>query len=268
MIDDREVTILKHLRTATGPVSLESLGRKTGTIDDQLEGLLDSLQQGGFAFERSAGNIRLLAEPDRLLPQTIMARLETEVIGQKILVFRETSSTNDLARQAGEGGAAEGIVFVAERQTAGRGTRGRQWVSRANEGLWLSILLRSALPLDECPLLLQIAAVAAAETVEDEIRTPVSIKEPNDLYLGGGKLGGFLLETSNGWDFQVLGIGMNVRSAPFLEGYPTSALQDFADHPISLPDLAAALLNRFEHWYLKAPTERVAAAFAGKVVSV
>jgi BirA family transcriptional regulator, biotin operon repressor / biotin---[acetyl-CoA-carboxylase] ligase len=267
MIDRREVAILKLLRGATGSVSLEYLSRTTGTAGSRLEGLLDSLQQAGFVFERNAGAICLVAEPDSLVPQSIMARLETEVVGQEILVFRETSSTNDLARQAGEGGAAEGIVFFAEQQTAGRGTRGRNWISRANEGLWFSVLLRSRLPLDQCPLLLQMAAVAAAETVECKIKAPVSIKAPNDLYLGGGKLGGFLLETSNGWDFQVLGIGINVRSAPLIEGYPAVALQKFSESPIYLADLAAELLNRFEHWYLRAPPERVAAAFAVKALS-
>jgi BirA family transcriptional regulator, biotin operon repressor / biotin---[acetyl-CoA-carboxylase] ligase len=268
MIDQREVAILKLLRGAAGAVSLESLSRKTGIAGFLLGGLLDSLQEAGFVFEKNAGPIRLVAEPDSLVPQSIMARLETEVIGREILVFRQTSSTNDLARQAGEGGAGEGIVFFAEQQTSGRGTQGRKWISRANEGLWFSILLRSRLPLDECPLLLQMAAVAAAETVERKVKTPVSIKAPNDLYLGGGKLGGFLLETSNGWDFQVLGIGINVRSAPLIEGYPAVALQEFSKGPIYLADLAAELLNRFEHWYLRAPPERVAAAFAVKALPI
>jgi BirA family transcriptional regulator, biotin operon repressor / biotin---[acetyl-CoA-carboxylase] ligase len=267
MIDLREVAILKQLRTATGGLSVDSLSQRTGTTNSELGSLFESLQQAGFVFERNSDNMRLVAEPESLVPQSIMARLETEVIGREVLVFRETSSTNDLARQAGEGGSAEGIVFFAEHQTAGRGTRGRKWISRANEGLWFSILLRSRLPLDECPLLLQIAAVAAAETVEHKIKAPVSIKEPNDLYLEGGKLGGFLLETSNGWDFQVLGIGINVRSAPLIEGYPAVAIEEFSGSPVYPADLAADLLNRFEHWYLKAPPERVVAAFAVKTLA-
>ena len=71
------------------------------------------------------------------------------------------------------------------------------------------------------PLLVQMAAVACADAIEKWVEQTVRIKPPNDLMLGGGKLAGFLLETSNTWDFQVLGIGLNVRSAPIIDGYPT-----------------------------------------------
>lgn len=265
MIDPREVTLLRQLRGAAGTVLLESLSRKIGISVAQVESLLESLHQSGFAFDRTDKDVRLLSEPDSLVPQSIMARLETKIIGRDVLVFRETSSTNDLARQAGVGGAAEGIVFFAEHQTTGRGTRGRKWISGANQGLWFSILLRSQLPLDRCPLLIQMAAVAAAETVERWSEKPVLIKSPNDLYLGGGKLAGFLLETSNGWDFQVLGIGINVRSAPEIEDFPTVALDQFTKSPISFAELAADLLTRFEDWYLGAPLEIVERTFEGRV---
>jgi BirA family biotin operon repressor/biotin-[acetyl-CoA-carboxylase] ligase len=263
MIDPREVAILRELRMGTG--SVPSLSKKVGISIGHVENLLESLRQSGFAFRHIGDGISILAEPEALVPQAIMACLNTRIIGREVLVFRETTSTNDLARQAGIGGAGEGIVFFAQHQTAGRGTHGRQWISQANEGLWFSILLRSKLPLEQCPLLMQMAAISAAEAVELWSQKPVIIKPPNDLYLNGGKLGGFLLETSNGWDFQVLGIGMNVRSAPSIEGYPTAALKQSIECPISLAELAGELLNRFEAWYLQAPLEMVARTFAGRV---
>jgi len=265
MIDSRETQIVRQLQPVGSALPLRTLSEKIGVSILEMESLLESLAQAGFAFDRTGGAVRLVIEPDSLVPQTIMARLDTTIIGREILVFRETSSTNDVARQAGIGGADEGIVFFAQQQTAGRGTHGREWISQPNEGLWFSILLRSQLPVERCPLLIQMAAIAAAETVELWSEKPAIIKSPNDLYLDGGKLGGFLLETSNGWDFQVLGIGINVRSAPLIEGYPTVALNQFTESPIPLAELAAELLNRFEAWYLKAPLEAVARAFAGRV---
>ncbi len=262
MTDPREVATLRRLHGAIGSVPLVSLCRKVGISVPEMGKVLESLKQSGFAFEQTDEGIRFLSEPDWLVPQSIMARLETKIVGREVFVFRETSSTNDLARQAGKGGAAEGVVFFAEHQTAGRGTHGRKWISSSNQGLWFSILLRSQLPVDQCPVLVQMAAVTAAETVERWIGRPVSIKAPNDLYVGGGKLGGFLLETSNGWDFQVLGIGINVRSAPPVEGYATVALDQFAKSPIPLTELAAELLTCFEDWYLRTPAEAVARAFA------
>ena len=266
MIDPREVAILRQLRTGRGTILLGSFSKRIGISVEQVENLLESLRQSGFGFQRAGEEISLLAEPDSLVPQAIMARLNTKIIGRDILVFRETTSTNDIARQAGIGGAGEGIVFFAQRQTAGRGTHGRRWISQANEGLWFSILLRSQLPLEQCPLLIQMAAMAAAETVELWSQKPVMIKPPNDLYLDGGKLGGFLLETSNRCDFQVLGIGINVRSAPQIPGYPTVALNQLTEYPIPLAELAAELLNRFEVWYLQAPLEAVARTFAGRII--
>jgi BirA family biotin operon repressor/biotin-[acetyl-CoA-carboxylase] ligase len=262
MIDLQEVQILRQLRRGTEALSLEALSENAGVSISQVERLLESLCESGFFFNRTDGSVRLLCEPDSLVPQSIMARLETKIIGREVLVFRETSSTNDLARQAGEGGVAEGIVFFAEYQTGGRGTQGRKWISHSNQGLWFSILLRSPLPFDEWPFLVQMAIVAVAETIERRIKEPVAVKAPNDLYLGGGKLGGFLLETSNGWDFQVLGIGVNVRSSPQIRGYPTVALDQFTKAPNSMSDLAAELLTGFEDWYLGAPLEAVARAFA------
>jgi len=265
MIDSREIQILRHLRPAGSALPLKSLSEEIGFSVRETESLLESLAQVGFGFDRTGGTVRLFSEPDSLVPQAIMARLDTTTIGREVLVFRETSSTNDLARQAGMGGADEGIVFFAQQQTAGRGTHGREWISQPNEGLWFSILLRSQLPVERFPILIQMAAIAAAESVELWSKKPAIIKSPNDLYLDGGKLGGFLLETSNGWDFQVLGIGINVRSAPRIEGYPTVALNQLTKSPIPLAELAAELLNRFEAWYLKAPLEAVARAFAGRV---
>jgi len=109
------------------------------------------------------------------------------------------------------------------------------------------------------------AALAAAESAEQWISRWIRIKPPNDLILGDGKLAGFLLETSNAWNFQVLGIGMNVRSAPQIEGYPTSALDEFAKQPVPLAALAAQILNRFEDWYLREPIESVNNAFEARV---
>jgi BirA family biotin operon repressor/biotin-[acetyl-CoA-carboxylase] ligase len=263
MIDRHEVELVRLLLQAEHPISRKILALRIGVPD--LEGLLESLEQAGFAFDRRAESIRLLHEPDSLVPQAIMARLETKTIGRTVLVYRETSSTNDLARRAGSAGAAEGIVFFAEHQTAGRGTHGRKWISSPSQGLWLSVLLRSQLPFDQCPLLVQMGALAAAAAVERWSEHPVYIKPPNDLAVGGGKLGGFLLETSNTWDFQVLGVGINVRSAPQIEGYPTAALDQLSKRPIPMAILASELLTRFEDWYLRTPLEFVTPAFTARV---
>jgi BirA family transcriptional regulator, biotin operon repressor / biotin---[acetyl-CoA-carboxylase] ligase len=261
MRDPREIKLLQQLLPVGKVISLTELLERTGIECDELPGYLDGFRRCGFVFRRAEEMIWIVKEPELLVPEMILAGVRTNTIGREVWVFRETSSTNDRARQAGVAGAGEGLVIFAENQTGGRGTRGRKWISSEGIGLLFSILLRARVPVGQCPLLVQIAAVACAEVIEKWVKQTVQIKPPNDLMLGGGKLGGFLLETSNTWNFQVLGIGLNVRSAPVIEGYPTAAVEQFTKDRVSRASLAAELLNHFEEWYLKRPLAEMCSAF-------
>jgi BirA family biotin operon repressor/biotin-[acetyl-CoA-carboxylase] ligase len=261
MRDPREIELLRQLLPVGRVVDLAKLWEQTGIGPNELTVYMECFQRCGFVFRRTEKTICIVREPETLLPEMILAGLQTHTIGRDVLVFRETSSTNDRVRQAGIADADEGLVIFAESQTSGRGTRGQKWVSTAGIGLWFSILLRTRLPTGQWPLLVQIAAVACAEAIEKWVEQTVRIKPPNDLMLGGGKLAGFLLETSNTWEFQVLGIGLNVRSAPVIEGYPTAAIEQFTKGQVSRAQLAAGLLNHFEDWYLKKPLAEMSSAF-------
>ena len=257
MRDSPELALLRLLLPIGTVVSLEQIG----ITRSELLLLIRSLEEAGFIFCVTEHEFSLVREPDLLVPQAILARLHTTIIGRDVVVFRETSSTNDRVRQAGMSGAAEGLAIFAETQTKGRGTYGRKWISRAGDGLWFSILHRSRISPNKLPQLVRLAAVACAEVIERFVGRPVQIKPPNDLILKNGKLAGFLLETSNVWDFQVLGIGINVRSAPSLPGYPTAAMEQFSMTRISRNVLAAELLDGLEDWYLNKSSEKMELAF-------
>jgi BirA family biotin operon repressor/biotin-[acetyl-CoA-carboxylase] ligase len=261
MRDPREIELLRRLLPAGRAIELTELLEQTGIESNELPVFIECLQRCGFVFRRTEKTIGVVKEPESLLPGMILAGLRTKTIGREVLVFRETSSTNDRARQAGVAGAGEGLVIFAESQTGGRGTRGRKWVSTAGAGLWFSILLRTRFPAGQWPLLVQMAAVACASAIEKWVEQTVRIRPPNDLMLGGGKLAGFLLETSNTWDFQILGIGLNVRSAPVIEGYPTVAVEQFTRGRVPRAALAADLLNHLEDWYLRKPLAEISSAF-------
>jgi BirA family transcriptional regulator, biotin operon repressor / biotin---[acetyl-CoA-carboxylase] ligase len=265
MRDPREIELIRRLWPAGNAIELAELWEQTGIESDELPVFIECLRKVGFVFRQTEKTILVVKEPESLLPEMILAGLRTQTIGRDVLVFRETSSTNDRARQAGVAGAGEGLVIFAESQTGGRGTRGRKWVSAAGVGLWFSILLRTRIPTGQWPLLVQMAAVACAEAIEKWVEQKVRIKPPNDLMLGDGKLAGFLLETSNTWDFQVLGIGLNVRSAPVIDGYPTTAVEQFARGRVSRATLAAELLNHFEGWYLNKPLTEMSSAFERRI---
>jgi BirA family biotin operon repressor/biotin-[acetyl-CoA-carboxylase] ligase len=262
--DSPEVALLRLLFPIGRVVPLE----QTEIERSEFLLLIRSLEEAGFVFRITGREISLVREPDSLVPQAILARLHTTTIGRETVVLRETSSTNDRVKQAGISGAAEGLVIFAESQTKGRGTYGRKWVSAAGDGLWFSVLLRSRILLNELPRLVRLAAVACAEVIERSVERPVRIKPPNDLILGNGKLAGFLLETSNGWEFQVLGIGINIRSAPSLPDYPTAAIEQFSMTKIPRNSLAAELLDGLEDWYVNKSSDEVEFAFQSRCIAV
>jgi BirA family transcriptional regulator, biotin operon repressor / biotin---[acetyl-CoA-carboxylase] ligase len=126
-----------------------------------------------------------------------------------------TGSTNAdlLARATGRTRAPEGLVLVAEEQTAGRGRMGRTWVAPPHTALTFSVLLRPTwIPsgrLGWLPLLTGISACVALRSVAG---VEASLKWPNDVLAGGRKLAGILAEASG--DTVVIGIGVNVSTTP------------------------------------------------------
>jgi BirA family biotin operon repressor/biotin-[acetyl-CoA-carboxylase] ligase len=184
---------------------------------------------------------------------------------QRLEIRAETGSTNADAAAAGQAGAAEGLVVVAERQVAGRGRRDRQWVSPPRAGLTLSFLLRPGVADAErgwtpapqrawgwLPLL---AGVALRETVQRLAEVDATLKWPNDLLLNTGqgeaKAAGILAEVSG--DAVVVGIGLNVTTRPeelpATTGLPATSLQAAGAKATDRDPLLRALLRGVARWY-------------------
>ena len=163
-------------------------------------------------------------------------------------------STSSLVKQRAEAGEAEGLAILALRQSAGRGRQGRGWESPAGN-LYLSLLLRPAVPLRDAPQWSFVAAVALAETLKPllpEAAQP-SLKWPNDLLLQGAKAAGILVETgiapTHSLDWICIGIGVNIMSKPSLPDRPTACLAEYLPNPPTPDALAAALLQALSHWH-------------------
>lgn len=126
---------------------------------------------------------------------------------REIRWFEVVDSTNRyLIEEAAT--APEGIVAVADYQTAGRGRLGRRWEAPPGSNLLVSVLLRPSIPTGEQHLLTVVAALAAAQASRQVAGTPVELKWPNDLQVSGRKLGGILAEAASG--AVVVGLGLNV----------------------------------------------------------
>jgi BirA family transcriptional regulator, biotin operon repressor / biotin---[acetyl-CoA-carboxylase] ligase len=161
-------------------------------------------------------------------------------------------STNAIAADLAEDGADEGIVIVADAQTAGRGRQGRTWASPSGAGLYVSVLLRPR--PQAAPLLTVTAGVAIADAIESATGLGPVLKWPNDVYVGGRKLAGILAEAGGGTRARahvVLGFGINVLPAALpseVAGRATSLEAELGrpiDRGLLLGACLAALASRY-----------------------
>ena len=137
-----------------------------------------------------------------------------------ITLFREVESTNALALAALKEGAPEGTVFVADRQSAGRGRRQpggerRPWFSPPGKNLYFSVVARPAVAVDQSAGLTLAVGVELADMLRRSTKLEIEVKWPNDLYVGERKLGGILTEgvtKARGLDGVAVGVGLNINA--------------------------------------------------------
>jgi BirA family biotin operon repressor/biotin-[acetyl-CoA-carboxylase] ligase len=177
-------------------------------------------------------------------------------------------STNDEARQLAREGMPAGTLVWAAAQSAGRGRRGHLWQSPPGN-LYLSMVLRPEAPPANAPQLGFVAALALGDAL-DQLAGPglqLRYKWPNDLLAGGKKLAGILLESEmaagGALDFVILGIGVNLVSAPRDLEYPATSLADQGVSGITPAALLEALTAHFALWAVRWRNEGFAPVRAG-----
>jgi BirA family biotin operon repressor/biotin-[acetyl-CoA-carboxylase] ligase len=173
------------------------------------------------------------------------------MIGRPRVHHRVTDSTNERAKQLALDGAPHGTLVTADEQTAGRGRQGRAWVADPGDALLMSVVVRS---LDE------LLPLRAAVAVADSIPVDAQIKWPNDVWIGGKKVSGILVEgrPQEGW--AVLGVGLNVSTRSFpdeLSGIATSLALEGAVS--SREEVLAALVAALDRLLVAAPADVLAA---------
>jgi BirA family biotin operon repressor/biotin-[acetyl-CoA-carboxylase] ligase len=137
-----------------------------------------------------------------------------------------TGSTNSDAMSAARKGAPHGSVYFVDEQTAGRGRGDHNWQSIAGEGLYVSVLLRPSMAVENLPVFPLAAGLAAAQAVRRVAGVDVDLRWPNDLLIGERKAGGILVESKTEAGvpaFVVIGIGINVHQQEFEDGLSTPA---------------------------------------------
>ncbi len=206
------------------------------------------------AGERQERPPEMAADP--LLPQRVACALGDIRIGASLHYQTSVDSTNRLARELGRRGGKDGLVVLAEEQTAGRGRRERRWVSPSAKGIYLSALLRPAASVAEAgPAAQLVAGIAVAETLAIYADRPMMLRWPNDCYLGGRKMAGVLVEseiTGGTLDFLVCGIGINVNheESDFPADLRTrvTSLCMLSGNPQPRLPILVSLLKALEYW--------------------
>lgn len=185
-------------------------------------------------------------------PDKIKANLKTKRIGQKILVYDSTSSTQTIAAEYAKNKENDGLVIFAEEQTAGRGRAGSKWHSSRSDSILCSVVLTKNRLNAE--LLSLTCAVAVAEAIGKPAKSQAQIKWPNNIILNGKKVAGILLESKadNGGSTCIIGVGINCHQKK--ESFPDE-LREIATSidiesrtTIDRISLAKRLLTSIDYW--------------------
>lgn len=178
----------------------------------------------------------------------------TTWLARNLFFYEKTGSTNDDIKQMANEGALNGTLVVADRQTAGRGRRGRTWISPKGESVYMSLLLRPKCMPNQASALTLVMALAVAEAMEELAYGKSGIKWPNDIVMNGKKICGILTEMGleqTTIDYVVIGVGINVNQSFFDEEIATTATSIALElgKKISRAELIGRILHYFEKEY-------------------
>src|ERR1700736_455008 len=194
---ERQVAALLTLLAENGTIVISGarIAREIGVSRSTVFRWVTRLRELGVKVKgRAATGYFLEQMPDILNADMLRQRLRGSLFGKRIYHFFKTDSTNRVALELGHAGEPEGAVVLAEEQTAGRGRAGRAWYSERAAGIYVTLLLRPRLAPVEAPLLTMMAGLSARTAIQAQTGVGVDLKWPNDLLVGGGKIGGILTE--------------------------------------------------------------------------
>ena len=254
--------VLQALQESASPLSGEQLARRLGISRSAVWKAVRALQKDGCRVEASTRTGYRLAEaPDILSEAEIRRWLAQADIGRQIELHAELDSTNIRAKQLAALGAPHGTLVAADSQTAGHGRFSRRFYSPPRTGIYVSFILRPALPAERAVMITSLAAVASARAIESLTGVEVGIKWVNDLYIAGRKCCGILCEASmdfesGGLEYVVVGIGINVGRMRFPDELASIAtsVENECGLPVSRSRLIAEIANQISALYADLPS--------------
>lgn len=249
--------VLKALKERNGYLSGQELCDRFSVSRTAVWKAVSKLKEEGYEIDSVPNRgYCLLQSPDAMTESEIGSCLETKVMGQKLVCFADTDSTNIQAKLQAEKGAPHGTLVCSDQQTKGRGRRGRAWDSPPGEAIYMSLLLRPNIRPEHASMLTLVMGMAVAEAVNQLLgEERAGIKWPNDLVIEGRKAAGILTEMSAEMDcihYVVIGIGINVNTRKFPEELSQAiSLRQVTGHSFRRAELIALCMKFFEDYYTR-----------------
>lgn len=247
--------ILRLLKTSDTYISGQQLCDQFHVSRTAIWKAIEQLKKEGYEIEavRNRG-YHLKESPDVLSEAEIGSVLKTSWAGGDLVCYAETDSTNNRAKEAGEKGAPHGMLFVADEQTAGKGRRGRTWVSPPGTSIYMTILLRPDIEPSKAPMLTLVMGLSVAEGIQKATGVETKIKWPNDIVMNKKKVCGILTEMSTEIqyvNYVVIGVGINTNQEQFPEDLRKMATSLCLEsgHHMRRAEIIAAVMERFEKNY-------------------
>lgn len=216
-------------------VSGQELAEMSGVSRAAVWKAIKSLMEEGYEIETSKKGYALSPSSDILSAQGIRLYLNEEYKNIPVIVYKTIGSTNAEAKLLAVKNAGHGTTIVAEEQTQGRGRFGREFFSPSGSGIYMSIILKPQLSIENSVLVTTAAAVAICQAIEKITDLSPRIKWVNDILIDDRKVCGILTEAvtnfeSGMMDSVVVGIGINVKTKK-------------DDFPPELRDIAGSILD-------------------------
>lgn len=216
---------------------------------------VNQLKEEGYDIEavRNKG-YRLKSAPEVLSESELGSRIRTRWAGRNLSYLKETDSTNNDAKRCMEEGGVHGTLIVAERQTAGRGRRGKLWESPEGTAVYMTIGMKPEFAPDKVSMLTLVMALSVAEAIEEQSGLEAGIKWPNDVVVNKRKVCGILTEMILEAEYircVVTGVGINVNQPSLQEEIAQTATSLFIEkgEKLSRAALIESVMRHFENNY-------------------
>lgn len=247
--------ILELMRDSQDYISGQELCERFGVSRTAVWKAVNQLKEEGYDIEavRNKG-YRLKSAPEVLSESELGSRIRTRWAGRNLSYLKETDSTNNDAKRCMEEGGVHGTLIVAERQTAGRGRRGKLWESPEGTAIYMTIGMKPEFAPDKASMLTLVMALSVAQAIEEQSGLEAGIKWPNDVVVNKRKVCGILTEMILEAEYircVVTGVGINVNQPSMPEEIAQTATSLFIEKggKLSRAALIESVMRHFENNY-------------------